>query len=89
LFTAIFGDKAEYASHSKVNLLANLLGHHSIAPAAAWMIGDRIFDFQAARLNGVRCIAAGWGYGPAEEYALADAIAATPADVVRLVQANA
>jgi phosphoglycolate phosphatase len=51
------------------------------------MIGDRIFDFQAAQANHIRCMAAGWGYGPAEELALADAIAATPADVPAVVQA--
>ena len=45
------------------------------------MIGDRIFDFQAARTNRMRCLAAGWGYGSVEEFALADAMAPTPADV--------
>jgi phosphoglycolate phosphatase len=85
LFTAIYGDKAEYPSHSKVDLLASLLRRQSIAAESAWMIGDRIFDFQAARANRVRSLAAGWGYGPAQECAQADAIAATPADVARLV----
>lgn len=87
LFTAIYGDKAEYTSHSKVDLLARLLRESSLASDSAWMIGDRIFDFQAAQANHVRCMAAGWGYGPAEEQALADAIAATPADVPAVVQA--
>ncbi len=84
-FTAIYGDKAEYASHSKVDLMARLLSEQSIAPASAWMIGDRIYDIDAARGNRVRCLAAGWGYGTAEEYAQADALASTPADVARLV----
>ena len=85
LFTAIYGDKAEYASHSKVDLLAHLLHDSSLESASAWMIGDRIFDFQAAQANGIRCVAAGWGYGPAEELAMADALAVTPADVRGLV----
>jgi phosphoglycolate phosphatase len=85
LFTAIYGDKAEYASHSKVDLLAHLLRDSSIERDSAWMIGDRIFDFQAAQANGIRCMAAGWGYGPPDELALADALAATPADVPGLV----
>jgi len=85
LFTAIYGDKAEFASHSKVDLLASLLREHSLNTETAWMIGDRIFDIQAAHANKLRCLAAGWGYGPAEEYAQADAVAPTPADVAGLV----
>ncbi|QHN02792.1 HAD family hydrolase [Granulicella sp. WH15] len=85
LFVAIYGDRAEYASHNKVDLLAMLLRECKIGADAAWMIGDRIFDIDAARANGVRCLAAGWGYGPAEELALADTVAATPAEVPDLL----
>jgi phosphoglycolate phosphatase len=85
LFTGIHGDKAEYASHSKVDLLASLLRRHSLGVETSWMIGDRIFDIQAAHANGIRCLAAEWGYGPPEECAQADAVAVTPADVTRLV----
>jgi phosphoglycolate phosphatase len=85
LFKAIYGDKAEYASHRKADLLASLLREHSLVPASTWMIGDRIFDIQAAHANQLRCVAAGWGYGPAEECAQADVVAATPADVQALV----
>ena len=49
------------------------------------MIGDRKFDFEAARVNKIPSIAAGWGYGNAEEYAQADALAPTPADILSLV----
>ena len=85
LFTAIYGDKAEYATHSKVDLLANVLRERSLGPGSAWMIGDRSFDIDAAHANGLRCLAAGWGYGTPEECAQADAVAATPADVPALV----
>jgi phosphoglycolate phosphatase len=88
LFTAIYGDKAEYASHSKGDLLAKLLREQSINPLAAWMIGDRIHDIEAAHANQVRCVAAGWGYGPPEECALADAVAPTPADIMDRVLAE-
>jgi len=81
LFTSVYGDRAEYASHSKVDLLGTLLRESSINSDAAWMIGDRIFDFQAARGNAIRCMAAAWGYGPPEELALADAVAENPARV--------
>ena len=85
LFVAIYGDKNEYESHSKVDLLAALLRACSLQKDEVWMIGDRIYDIQAAQANGIPCLMAGWGYGPAEEAALADAVAATPADVPALV----
>ena len=74
MFTAIYADKAEYASHSKVGLLATLLRECDLTADSAWMIGDRIFDFEAARGNHIRCMAAGWGYGPREEIILADVL---------------
>jgi phosphoglycolate phosphatase len=86
-FTAVYGDKTEYASHDKADLLGNLMREQGLDRENAWMIGDRSFDIDAAHANGVRCLAAGWGYGSAEEHAgaKADAIAATPADVASLV----
>jgi phosphoglycolate phosphatase len=85
LFTAIYGDRAEFADHTKPLLLAHLLSEQALDPRHAWMIGDRIHDIEAARANGVRVVAAGWGYGAAEERAMADAIAETPADLAGLV----
>jgi phosphoglycolate phosphatase len=85
LFAAIYGDKIEYASHIKADLLARVLSERSLDNESAWMIGDRSFDIEAAHANRVRCLAAGWGYGSAEEWAQADATAATPADVISLV----
>jgi phosphoglycolate phosphatase len=85
LFTAIYGDKSEFANHSKVGLLAALLRESSLRPDSVWMIGDRTYDFQAARTNHIRCLAAGWGYGSPQEYAQADAIAGSPADLPALV----
>jgi phosphoglycolate phosphatase len=87
-FVAIYGDKADYASHDKVDLLRRLLSERSLDRPTAWMVGDRVFDFEAARANGIRSLAAGWGYGPAEECATADAIAATPAAVCDIVSAS-
>jgi phosphoglycolate phosphatase len=87
LFTSIYGDKAEYTSHSKVDLLANVLREQNLDRDSAWMIGDRSFDFDAAHANGVRCLAAGWGYGSPAECAQADDVAPTPADLAALVTA--
>ncbi len=85
LFTAVYGDKVEYMSHSKIDLLANLLREQKLDRSNTWMIGDRSFDIDAAHANEIRCLAAGWGYGSAEEHAHADAVACSPADVAALV----
>jgi phosphoglycolate phosphatase len=85
LFTAIYGDRSEFSSHSKVDLLANLIREGSLRRDSTWIIGDRIYDIRAAQENDIRSVAAAWGYGSIEEYALADVVAATPADVAVLV----
>lgn len=93
LLTAIYGDKPEYTSHSKADLLARILREHSVGPNSAhdsagdavWMIGDRVYDFEAARANGVPSVAVAWGYGAPQEWAQADAVAATPAALLDLM----
>ncbi|MGD0346036.1 MAG: HAD hydrolase-like protein [Terracidiphilus sp.] len=87
-FTAIYGDRIDYASHSKSDLLARILNQHGIDRTQAWMVGDRSFDIEAAQANGIRCLAAAWGYGTPEECAQADAVAATPAEVLEIVRAH-
>jgi phosphoglycolate phosphatase len=86
-FAAIYGDKLEYSSHAKADLLARIISEQAIDSGNAWMIGDRSFDIEAAHANSLRCIAAGWGYGAADEFenAGADAVAPTPGDVVAIV----
>ncbi len=84
-FTAVYGDRLEYESHSKAGLLARILSERSIDRDNAWMIGDRSFDIEAAHANQLRCIAAGWGYGSAVELAEADATAPLPQDVYAVV----
>jgi phosphoglycolate phosphatase len=86
-FAGIYGDKLEYSSHAKADLLARVLSEREIDRGKAWMIGDRSFDVDAAHANDLRCIVAGWGYGSAEEWtdANADAIALTPGDVAGIV----
>jgi phosphoglycolate phosphatase len=87
-FNAIYGDRIDYASHSKSDLLALILSRHAIDRASVWMVGDRSFDIDAAHSNGIRCLAAAWGYGTPEELAQADAVAATPVEVMEIVRAQ-
>jgi phosphoglycolate phosphatase len=87
-FNAIYGDRIDYESHTKSDLLARTLSQNAIDRASAWMVGDRSFDIEAAHLNGIRCLGARWGYGTPEEMAQADAVAATPGDVIGIVRAQ-
>jgi phosphoglycolate phosphatase len=88
-FNGIYGDRNDYENHSKSDLLARILSRHAIDHTSAWMVGDRSFDIEAAHLNGIRCLGAAWGYGTPEELAQADAVAATPAEVMGIVRAHA
>lgn len=89
LFNAIYGDKIEYASHSKIDLLARLIAEQSLNRNSTWMVGDRIFDIEAAHANEIPCLFAGWGYGSSREGAQADAVAPTPLDLRAIVASPA
>jgi phosphoglycolate phosphatase len=71
----------------KQDLLAHILSVEGVAATDAVMVGDRMHDMHAARHNDIRPIGVLWGYGGMEELlaAGAAAVAAEPADVVRLV----
>ena len=88
-FNAIYGDRIDYESHTKSDLLARILSQNAIDRAWVWMVGDRSFDIEAAHLNGIPCLGVAWGYGTPEELAQADAVAATPGDVLTIVRSQA
>jgi phosphoglycolate phosphatase len=66
-FLALYADTAGSLHHTKTALLRRLLEEQSLDPAFTFMIGDRNFDIEAARANGVRSIAVTYGYGTPEE----------------------
>lgn len=77
------------SSHSeKASMIARALADFDVAPAAAAMVGDRHFDIEGARANGVRGVGVLWGFGSHEELtdAGADAVAETPAQLVPLLR---
>lgn len=71
----------------KKDLLAEILRVEGYDPAATIMVGDRLHDIHAAHANGLRAIGVLWGYGGLAELqaAGADQLAATPAEVGRMV----
>ncbi len=84
---SIYGALPGGGLDEKQDLLAHILAEQAVAPADAVMIGDRLHDIHAARHNNIRPIGVLWGYGERDELlaAGADAVAAHPDDVVRLV----
>ena len=53
---------------SKADIIRQLLGQWEIAPGAqVVMIGDRSYDVEGARANGLDSIAVGYGYGTPDE----------------------
>jgi phosphoglycolate phosphatase len=57
----------------KAQMIARALREFTTAPEQAVMIGDRHFDIQGARANGVRAIGVTWGFGSADELLAAGA----------------
>lgn len=72
----------------KASVIARALDLLGVAPGPdVVMVGDRHHDVDGARVHGLDTIVAAWGYGASDEHRAAEpyAVAATPADVVRLV----
>jgi phosphoglycolate phosphatase len=49
------------------------------------LVGDRIHDIEGAREHGIEVILVKWGSGDESEWAQADAVAGTPADLAQLL----
>lgn len=89
-FARVYAVPPDSAHSEKATMIAQALADFGVAADDAAMVGDRHFDIEGARANGVRAIGAGWGFGSREELleAGADAIAQTPALLVPLLRAR-
>ena len=72
---------------AKQDLLAEILRAEGFSATTTIMVGDRLHDIHAAQANNIRSVGVLWGYGGQVELqeAGADLLAATPAEVVRLI----
>lgn len=85
---AIAGADLETGRLDKASVITRALELLGVDPGpTVVMVGDRHHDIDGAREHGIDTIAVGWGYGTADEHTLAQpfGLAATPADVVRLI----
>ena len=77
----MFKDDPAIGKMTKSALLAFLMRKYAVAPDECAIVGDTKSDFVAAKDNGIESVGVAWGYGKPEELALADRIAATPAEI--------
>jgi phosphoglycolate phosphatase len=65
LFSAIYSidSNAEKPYKNKSEMISALLGAELIDRRTTVYVGDRIEDYEAAKLNQIRCVLVDWGYG--------------------------
>jgi phosphoglycolate phosphatase len=90
-FVRVYGPDAKTSHSAKAEMIAQALSDFAVAPEQAAMIGDRHFDIEGARANGVRAIGVTWGFGSIAELrdAGAHAIAHAPQELPGLLAPSA
>ena len=83
LYTA--GATMDQSRVEKEDVIAYLIDKTGIKPEESIMVGDRHHDIEGARLNNIKAIAAGYGFGNADEYENAVFVAEKPIDVYEYV----
>ena len=86
-FARVYGPSDRHSHRSKAEMIADALADFGAAAEHATMIGDRHFDIEGARANGVRGLGVAWGFGSVDELrgAGAHAIAERPPDLDALL----
>jgi len=86
-FDTVHGSELDGRLADKAELIGHILTTETIDPAACVMIGDRRYDIEGARANGIKVAAVGWGYGTIDEFERfpPDAIVPQVADLAPVV----
>lgn len=86
-FKQVYGCEHGAKDADKALIIRTALEEHRIDPQEAIMVGDRLYDIEGAKKNGVRSIGVGWGYGSQAELreAGADAFVPSPAALLTLL----
>lgn len=69
-FAVVHGSELDGRHSDKSELIGHILSVEAIDPERCVMIGDRRYDIEGARSNGIKVAAVGWGYGTGEEFDL-------------------
>lgn len=83
-FERVYGPEPGTTQSEKATMIAQALLDFGVFAVDAVMIGDRRFDIEGARANGVRAIGVSWGFGSVDELleAGADVVVHTPAELL-------
>ncbi len=87
-FTSIAGSNLDGTNGSKGELISGLIAGYSIGdPLTAVMIGDRSYDIEGAKTNGIASIGVSWGYAEPDELrdSSPDYIADTVTDLINIL----
>ena len=74
-FERICGIGLNDADKSKSDVIADVLTDFELTPAETVMAGDRKYDIEGGRANGLRTVGVTWGFGSVAELLLAGATA--------------
>ncbi|HEX5121710.1 MAG TPA: HAD hydrolase-like protein, partial [Rhodanobacteraceae bacterium] len=86
-FARVYGPSDRHSHRSKADMIADTLRDFGARAEQTTMIGDRHFDIEGARANGVRGIGVAWGFGSIDELidAGAQSIARSPVELLSLL----
>ncbi len=84
-FSYAAGATMDQSRVEKEDVIAYLIDETGIKPEESIMVGDRHHDIEGARLNNIKAIAAGYGFGNKNEYKNAVFVANKPSDVYEYV----
>lgn len=86
-FFGIFGQESDERTQTKFEILSlaskRVVGEKH-APKIIALVGDRIFDIDAASEFGIASVGVMWGYGSITELQKADFLANSPSDLLRI-----
>ncbi|MBO4934187.1 MAG: HAD hydrolase-like protein [Clostridia bacterium] len=87
-FAVIAGSTLDETRTSKRDVIEYALASAGVSDrSGAVMIGDRSYDIEGAKQTGLASMGVLYGYGSAEEFAEADYVAETPADIADILLA--
>jgi len=93
-FDEVHGSELDGQYTDKRELVTHVADHHHLDTSRVVMIGDRRYDIEAARDNGLKSLGVLWGFGSPEELesagadAVCDRVGALSAGVASLLQAS-
>ena len=84
--SAVSGASLDASREDKAVIIARALDMLGVSPSrGSYMVGDRAYDIEGGKKNGLFTIGALYGYGTEEELSSACAAAKTPYDIAKII----